>query len=1109
MKKQPIADEDGRLRALACHGVLDTEPEAAYEDLARLAASICEAPIALMSLIDADRQWFKARVGLDETETPREVSFCDWAIRGRDLFVVADAVEDARFATNPMVTGEPGIRFYAGAPIVTPDGHALGTICVIDVVPRRLTTGQSEALQALARQASCLLELRLRAAEQELVMADCRRAAAVARSAEARKAAILESSLDCIVTIDQAGLIQEWNPAAERTFGFGREEVLGRPMAELIVPPEHRESHRRGMARYLATGEASVLGRRIEILAIRKDGETIPVELAITVIRQDGPPVFTAHLRDITDRKRADEALRASEERFSLAVRGTNDGLWDWDLSDDSVYYSPRFAELLGFEDGEFEHVLDSWKVRLHPEDRERVLASIADHFERRGPFDVEYRLRRKGGDYRWFQARGQAIWSTNGGVSRMAGSITDVTDRRAAEDALRDSEAEARKLALVARHTDNAVIITDRDGRIEWVNEGFTRVSEYPFVEAIGRRPGQLLQGPETDQATVELMRSHLSRGEGFRHEIVNYSRSGRKYWLSLEVVPVRDSSGEVVQFLAIESDVTERKRADEALRRLNAELEVRVKERTADLLRSNDELRESQERFEIVAKATNDVIWDWSPETGRFWWSDQIQTLFGYRPGEVGADVSWWVDVIHPDDRGRVLGGLDQFFDGDGVAWSDEYRFRRADGSYAHVLGRGHVVRDDLGRPQRTIGANMDISERKRSEVEIRALNAKLEERLERLDALREIDLAISGSHDLRLTLQVVLDQVRGRLKVDAAAVFLSDPRTQALSFSAGRGFRTDVIAESTLRVGECYAGLSALERRTLHIADLEHPPEEFRRASLVAQEGFAAYQVTPLVAKGRILGVLEVYHRSKLEPDRDWTAFLEALGGQAAIAVDNATLFEGLQRTNVELIVAYDATIEGWSRALDLRDRETEGHTRRVTDMTVRLGRALKMGEDELLHVRRGALLHDIGKMGVPDQILHKAGPLSEEEWAIMRRHPRYAYDWLSPIACLRPALEIPYGHHERWDGAGYPRGLQGEDIPLAARVFAVVDIWDALRSDRPYRQGWPEDRVRAHIASLAGTHLDPAVVSAFLALESFAAVPKPAGRPAGRLRDAISA
>ncbi len=195
-------------------------------------------------------------------------------------------------------------------------------------------------------------------------------------------------------------------------------------------------------------------------------------------------------------------------------------------------------------------------------------------------------------------------------------------------------------------------------------------------------------------------------------------------------------------------------------------------------------------------------------------------------------------------------------------------------------------------------------------------------------------------------------------------------------------------------------------------------------------------------------------------------------------------NGRLVEELRRANLSLQLAYDATLAGWSRALDLRDRETEGHTQRVTELTVRLAQAMGVPEAELVHIRRGALLHDIGKLGIPDAILLKPGPLSEEEWEVMRRHPDYAFRWLAGIEFLRPALDIPYCHHERWDGGGYPRGLKGEEIPLAARIFAVVDVFDALTSDRPYRKAWSRDEALRYIHEQAGRQFDPKVVEVFL-------------------------
>jgi HD-GYP domain-containing protein (c-di-GMP phosphodiesterase class II) len=209
---------------------------------------------------------------------------------------------------------------------------------------------------------------------------------------------------------------------------------------------------------------------------------------------------------------------------------------------------------------------------------------------------------------------------------------------------------------------------------------------------------------------------------------------------------------------------------------------------------------------------------------------------------------------------------------------------------------------------------------------------------------------------------------------------------------------------------------------------------------------------------------------------------------LAAQLAVACENVRLIEALLQANRELAQSYDETLEGWVCALDLRDKETEGHAQRVTRATLQLAQAMAWPEGDLVNVRRGALLHDIGKIGIPDGILLKPGPLTDEEWKIMRRHPSYAQQMLAPIAYLKGALDIPYCHHEKWDGTGYPRGLKEEEIPLAARLFAVVDVWDALSFDRPYRRAWPAEKVRAYLAEQAGRHFDPEVVPVFLELNA---------------------
>lgn len=200
------------------------------------------------------------------------------------------------------------------------------------------------------------------------------------------------------------------------------------------------------------------------------------------------------------------------------------------------------------------------------------------------------------------------------------------------------------------------------------------------------------------------------------------------------------------------------------------------------------------------------------------------------------------------------------------------------------------------------------------------------------------------------------------------------------------------------------------------------------------------------------------------------------------------ERAKVAAHIQYAKDTLAEAYDQTLEGWIKALDMRDRETEHHSKRVTEQTIQLAQAMGIDDqEELEHIRRGALLHDVGKMAIPDHILHKQGPLTDEEMAMMRKHPEYAYEWLSPIAYLRPALDIPYCHHEKWDGTGYPRGLKGTEIPLAARIFAVVDVWDALSSNRPYHTAWSQEKILAYIRSMSGIHFDPDVVNVFLSVQ----------------------
>ena len=365
---------------------------------------------------------------------------------------------------------------------------------------------------------------------------------------------------------------------------------------------------------------------------------------------------------------------------------------------------------------------------------------------------------------------------------------------------------------------------------------------------------------------------------------------------------------------------------------------------------------------------------------------------------------------------------------------------------------------------------------------------VNARLFEstrrNLDRLASLRRIDLAIASSTDLTFTLDVLLEQVISQLNLAAATILKLDDNDFSLKLCSERGFKTTAVKSTHIPIGVGCAGKVAFERIPVIIEDLRQVPRSHNRENEFIAEGFISYICVPIIAKGKVKGVLEAFLRVAFSPGREWMDYFELISGQAAIAIESIELFSNLQRSNADLSRAYDNTLEGWASALELRDKETEGHTRRVASLAIDLANAMEVKSEELVYIRWGALLHDIGKMAIPDEILLKPGALNEDEWIIMKQHPQYAFDMLSKIDYLRPALDIPYAHHEKWNGSGYPRGLAAEQIPLAARLFAIVDVWDALVSDRPYRKAWSENKTIAYIIEEKGQHFDPRVVEAFL-------------------------
>jgi PAS domain S-box-containing protein len=483
--------------------------------------------------------------------------------------------------------------------------------------------------------------------------------------------------------------------------------------------------------------------------------------------------------------------------------------------------------------------------------------------------------------------------------------------------------------------------------------------------------------------------------------------------------------------------------------------------------------EVQRESSQYRTLFELANDAVFIIDPQTQRFINVNQAATLqLGYSRAELLAMTL--PQIVPPEFTASLIMDIRQLAQTGSNIFESMHRCK--DGRDVQVEVSAHVI--DYGGQKVFQSFARDITERKRADRQI-------EKQLERISALRQIDSVISASLDMQINLSVVLDQAITHLGVDAADVLLYNPKTMSLNTTARKGFKTAALRNTHLSLGQSYAGRAARERHTIHIANLEKAPG-FHVSPEFDSEHFITYFAVPLIVKGEVKGVMELFHRARLEPDAEWLNFMETLAGQAAIAIDNATLFENLQRTNVELALAYDNTIESWAEALELRQYETPGHCKRVSDLTVRLATELGLSPEQTADIRRGALLHDVGKMGIPEHILNKTEPLTPAEWDAIKQHPLISYQLLARIAYLKSALAIPHYHHERWDGSGYPYGMKGEEIPLAARLFSVIDVWDSLISDRPFRLAWTRTKALAYIKKHKGTAFDPRVVEAFVRL-----------------------
>jgi PAS domain S-box-containing protein/putative nucleotidyltransferase with HDIG domain len=781
---------------------------------------------------------------------------------------------------------------------------------------------------------------------------------------------------------------------------------------------------------------------------------------------------------NITERVQAEKALQKSEEKYRSLVENANEAIV---VVQDGMlkFFNPMTSEMTGYSEEEL--TSSPFPEFIHPDDRDKMVDNYGKRLEGAFlPSRYSFRINTKEGKTRWVEISAVMIdWE---GKPATLNFLTDITERKQTQEQLAASEAEMRALfnAMTA-----AVIVYDRQGRYLKIAPTDPANLYLPPQDMLGKSVHEIL--PEsTADLIVDTIRKTLDSGQAQQCEY-SLQIDGNEIWFSTSSSALDKDS-----VVWVAHDISTIKQAEESLEQKTEELS-RLYRASGTLLTSvsadMDQLAKSV--VEIISSEYEKMNCSLLLKQPDFQVLDRIAAA--------GPDIQEITNAgLSLDGPGLVpeairSGNLINVPD---VTKAPEYvpNWKKARSELVIPMKLNHTVTGaiDLQSADLEAFTNDDehwltaFAEKAALILENNQLLSQAERRYMNLRALHNIDMAIAGSFDLQVTLNVFLEQVVTQLHVDAAAVLLMETHQPSLVYAAGKGFRTDALKQTKLRIGEGYAGFSALERQPVHIPDLTQVETGFLRSPHFRMESFVAYSAVPLIAKGNVQGVLEVFHRSKIRADSEWFDLLTTLAGQAAVAIDNANLLDGMQKASQELNLAYLATLEGWARALELRDMETEGHSQRVADLTIQLAQAMGVDREELENIQRGALLHDIGKMGVPDRILLKPGKLTDKELDIIRQHPTFAYELLSPIRFLRSALDIPRYHHERWDGTGYPEGLKGEQIPLPARIFAIVDVWDAMTSDRPYRKAISPEKVKAHISEQSGKHFDPKVVELFLGM-----------------------
>lgn len=670
-------NECQRQEALSRYKILDTPPEESFDRLTRLAAQLFDVPVALISLLDGGRQWHKSCYGFDAREIDREVSFCAHNLVEEELMIVEDARLDPRFANNSLVTADPNIRFYAGAPLITPDDHSLGSLCVIDTAPRTFDATQKAQLRDLAAMAMDELELRREVAERQ-------RAERQLRKSERQFRTLVERTNDWVWEIDREGRFTYVNPRATYITGYETEELIGRSTFDLMRD-EEADRFAKVLSSYV---EEEAPFDQLEKCLIHRDGHEVVLETSGTPIFNDEGRLvgYRGVARDATERKQARAALQASEERFRSLVSNLPGFVYrcTYDTDWTTLYMSHGVDELAGYPVQVFERGKRSFKEIVVPEDLPMIRETVRRAVEARSHFEIQYRVQAPDGSIRWIEDIARPCFDEEGRVKWLDGVMFDVTERKETEERLRLLETAVNDATESVLITDSEL---DRPGpHIVYANPGFQAMTGYRPEDVIGASP-RILQGADTDAALLDELRTLLAGGDSFFGETVNYRKDGTPFVNEWSISPVHDDSGEVTHYVAVQRDITERKRMEEQL------LQIRT---AVENMSSAVGIADAEGRPQYLNAAGEELL--------------------GFTADELAAAGGPHALFADPVKADTVLDALTE-----GMAWQGEVQMVAKDGRTFPAMLRADTVIDDNGTIVGSVAAIDDLTERREMEARL----------------------------------------------------------------------------------------------------------------------------------------------------------------------------------------------------------------------------------------------------------------------------------------------------------------------------------------------------------------------------------------------------